>query len=33
VVHAIHEYQRSVGSRNLRKRRVAPSSPLRADAR
>jgi hypothetical protein len=33
MVHAIHEYQRSIGSRNSRKRRVPPSSPLRADAR
>jgi hypothetical protein len=33
VVHAIHEYQRSVGNRNSRKRGVPPRSPLRADAR
>ena len=33
VVHAIHEHQRSVSNRNPRKRKVAPSLPLQADAR
>ena len=33
VVHAIHEYQRSLSSRNSRKRRFPPKLVLRADAR
>ena len=33
VVHAIHEYQRSLSSRNSRKRGFPPKSLLRADAR